>query len=217
MKFFRISSDSGKRKGHAYGIIMGEYSVEMVHCSICGNTWRKDLLFSKDSEITITLSNHHYADFLLVVHQLLVSERALKVLNACGITGFDVKPAHLLGSNQFSPDIKKELSDAGYRINSIPETLPPMYRWFINGQVELEPHSGIVLLEHCDSCGYRKFASRDMEYVDLSQPIILDYDSWSGHDLCKAEGLGQTLLCSERFVEVYKDNRLTGLSFKDLV
>ncbi|MCD9024486.1 hypothetical protein [Cohnella silvisoli] len=216
MTFYEISSDNRKKGEWAYGIIIGDYPKVMIDCSVCGRNWRKEKLLDKNSDITVALVNDNFADFADVIYHKLIKSEALELLQNNEIKGISAGHINIMLHDELSLDALQTLKKKGCKINLISDSVPQYYRLFANVGISLHERSEIELLDFCDACGYKKFITPNLSYLDPSAPIYFARETWNGDDLFMTEELGASLFCSEKFVQVYKENNLTGLKFSKI-
>lgn len=207
--FFRFSIDLGKR--FAGGVIIGNYPSKKINCSVCRREWVKDLLLDEQVQLTIALSGSRFPDFLGCVYTELISEKVREVFIKKNITRYHLGEIQILSANTISLKDKKELRRDGLQIKNIAVEPPNYYRLFIDGKAELHEKSGIVLVEKCEVCGYQKYRPKDKN--NFFPTLYLKDGSWDGSDLFRVKEFPAVVFCSERFVEIYKKNNLTGLLF----
>lgn len=140
--------------------------------------------------LRIILSTRKPADFVWTWYSdLLIGTRALELLNDAKITGFTTKPAvAFYRDGQEAPEKRYEIVVTGWGGLARPE-------------------SGIHFDEEqsCSACGM-------LQYTGLENPELLcAEDQWDGSDIFMVWPLPAFPLVTERFVDVVRQHRLSGL------
>jgi predicted Zn-ribbon and HTH transcriptional regulator len=214
MKFYRLSTDEGKKKKYAFGILISDYPSKTIKCPSCHREWRKELLLEKETNLTICLSNSYYADFSGVVYHTLISEKAKDIFYDTQIKGYTLGEMEILKKEEVPQETIKELRDEGYKVKNISDNPPRYYRLFVEIGARLHPKSEVIPNGYCKDCGYEDYVTKGEDYVDPFHPLYIKHDSWNGNDLFMVKELGGAIFCSQRFVDIYTETKLTGLLFK---
>ena len=111
----------------------------------------------------------------------LLTERAVRIFEDCGITGFSGKREVLVldGPKYFAMDIC--------------------------GSVELDfaaMHLKKKML--CPECGQFRWNRQRLE------PVILDESTWDGADICRIRSMPGFCACTQQFADMVKKYKLTG-------
>lgn len=209
MKFYKFIHDEGSRRKFSEAV--GDYPTQEITCSVCGRTYSS---FISDNSIPykVYLTNENYADFVWEYYQL-ISESAKVLLQAEEINGYVLDQIIMRGRNDLTKDEIKELKESRYKVENVPVSPPPYYRIIIKHKASLHEKSNIYLKEYCDVCGYKKY---DSDVGFLERKCFIDSCSLNGDDIFGLEGVGG-IYCNERFIDVYKKNKLTGLMFEEVV
>ena len=74
-----------------------------------------------------------------------------------------------------------------------------------------EEPTNIKLAVDCIKCGRKDYATPGSSYHDGTPHII--ESTWKGYDIFYVEGMGNTVFCTEQFIKIYNQNKLSGLEF----
>ncbi len=201
MKFFLINRGlSGSPTYEAHYAEPDEVDPVLIgdgpRCPECGSqlghkVWLPPHLFE--------LSNTKYPDLLHVTFSLFASDRLLQIVLDNGITGIEsmAPPATVVRVAHRSLDkLKKQ---------------PPVYREIHLIQLPLkfdERMSGFVRKSK-DMCIF----CQSNEQVKKYNGLILDTQNYDGTDLFEVIGWGGYQFASERAVEIFRINNVTGVDF----
>ena len=124
-----------------------------------------------------------------LLSDFVITDHALNVLKAAGLTGFTVKP----------------LVIESYPKRLDPQSVPKLWELCVTGWGGMaRVESGIRLLKECQPCGYRRYSGTD----HLEQ--ILDEAQWDGSDFFFVWPLPKYIFVTDRAAKVIRDNGLTG-------
>lgn len=215
MRYYCLEIDEGEKEPYAYGASVGEWPRKEIHCPLCQREWKKSTMYDWGTDTPIVLSNDNYPDFLwfYINH---ISGKAKDVLEREKITGYSLEKAHVLSVRDLSDLQLKELRRQGIRIHKIPTEPPVYHKLHVAVSAEFYKKSNVILLDRCPECGYETYSAESKERIEARDYLYLREESLKGADLFRAKGYGVTVYCSERFVEVYKRNELTGLTFTEI-
>ena len=123
----------------------------------------------------------------------IVSERALDLFEREQLTGYRlqclVKTSHISDGSRYLD-------------------LPRYYCLEIQGRVDIDSKSmQLKKKNRCTLCGQFDWNRKRME------PMMIDYGTWDGSDICLLASFPGITLCSESFVRLVQTNKLTGFSF----
>lgn len=215
MTFYKISEDNTKRKRFAFGILIGTYPQDIINCTKCGRTWKKEKLSNESNELEIVLSNNNYPDFTGVVFHDLISDKTKDVLLYENITGVNISDKiKILSRNDLSLYVIKRFREEGYKVNEIPNEPIRYHRMFLEFGANCHSKSEIVLNAECSACGYGNYVTVGKPYIDPTHPIYIDENSWDGKDIFAIKSLGFNKFCTQRFVDIYNKYNLTGWVFE---
>ena len=230
MDFFDAITDAGSRKRFAYGCPAGTLDAEWATCPACGEervTPDYDKLFEdKTWNLKMYMSRDYYADFAILTAPVrrIVSEKAKGILAENFDNAIDFSDIEMVSFRDFtSLEIKKMRDSIGSAaLKKIPNDPPQYYRLLLKRQgADLDfKKSNIRLVLDCKRCGCRDYEIPNVKHVDgkLFYPKLSIIEStWKGYDIFHVEGYGNTVFCTERFVEVYKQAGLTGLIFEQMI
>ena len=173
------------------------YDIKKAECETCGRTKQDVYLKYWPPKFALEGGKKH-PDFLNVVTPfvdkcgMLISEKALKTFQSENISGFFAEPITVL-------DNPKNLKAEGSA------QIPSYYYCYITGNISLD-----YLTMHyrkkniCLECG---------QYTWSRQKIgesALDYSTWDGSDICKLTDYPNKFVCTQRVVDVIKQNKLKG-------
>lgn len=213
MNFYRLSTNEGKKKKYAFGILISDYPSRIIKCLSCHREWRDDLLLEKETNLTICLSNIHYADFIDVVYHTLISAKARETFCNKQIKGYSLGNIIIQKKEEVQQETIIELRNDGYKVQNISDNPPKYYRLFVEIGAELHPESEVILTGKCNDCDFEEYITKGEDYVDPFHPLYIKDDSWNGNDLFMVKELRGAIFCSQRFVDIYTEARLTGLLF----
>jgi hypothetical protein len=126
-----------------------------------------------------------------MLSDVVITDRALKVLQDAGLTGFVVAPT------------KVTTLPAGVESS----TIPRLWEFVVVGQAgRAHEDSGIVTLRRCDECGL-------VEYSDFRQGIVVNSATYDGSDFFVVEEYPKYILVSARAKSVIEAKQLTNVGF----
>ncbi len=217
MKFYKIMTDVGLRSKFAYATGFGSID-EKINCSVCGREWFKTLWYNEDNTFELVLSKENFSNFLGCVNYVLVSDDTKMVLTQEFLTGYHLVKASILSMDDLSPEQLRDLK-INYTYSQLKKFAknPPTYhKLFIDGKAELHEKAGVVLVEYCEHCGYKRYdIPGSPPFYMIGSPKFIKKESWDGSDFFHVKEF-HTIYCSERFYEVYKKHNLTGLIFEEV-
>lgn len=157
---------------------------EQQVCSFCGRMI-SECRYDGDIHRLILEGGNTYPDYLTFTgageRLFLLSERAVRIFEDCGIAGFSGKREVMVSDG------------------------PQYFAMEISGRVELDfVTMQLKKKKLCPECGQFGWNRQRMD------PVILDEGSWDGCDICRVKSLPGFFACSERFAEAVKDYKLTG-------
>jgi len=225
MNFYTVNIDLGKRKRFACGCFSELFCEPILTlCSKCGeeysNTDYDKMFADKAWHVGMYMDRDYYADFASSQFRPIVSAKAKRILaeNCSNATDFgDIK---MVSFRDLTREKLKQIRDwAGYAdTKKIPNDPPQYYRLLLKQGAELDfQKSNIKLTIDCTTCGRKNY---DIPYSHYgpngSEQIYIIESTWVGYDIFYAEGKGNTLFCTERFIEIYEKNKLSGLRFEKI-
>jgi len=121
------------------------------------------------------------------LRDILISERALRILEQNGVTGFEVKPQNVAFARRSMG------------------TAPILFELIVTGWGGLAaPASGLRTTDFCPSCRHRVY--------EVAQPSrIIDPSEWDGSDLFIVWPLPGFRFCSARLARILQENRMSGV------
>jgi hypothetical protein len=123
---------------------------------------------------------------------IVISEKAFKVMRDAGLTGFDVKPVKLI----------LQQSQRFAKLGS-----PTLWELIVTGSGgPAHPDSQIELEDACAACGMR-------HYTHHGDGIIVDENRWDGSDIFVVEEYTRFVLVTQRAKAVIEGNLLTNVKF----
>lgn len=224
MKFYRVHNDGGKRKKFAVGVLVEDYKSVLKICNQCGNKhWIPDSnewFNNKNWIAKMYMSREYYSDFAYCSISAcnIISEKAKKILIENIENAVDFGDIQMVSLRDLTPVFLKYLRDrVGSREAKLVANDPPQYyRFLIKHGAELDfQKSNIELSLDCPKCGLKKYRSLGLSYVYTQTPYIIGA-TWNGNDIFHVEGLGNSVFCTEKFIEIYNENNLTGLDFEQV-
>jgi ribosomal protein L37E len=211
MLFYQWETDEGRHKKFAYGLEVQGYGTKTIKCNVCGREWRR---LVREDDFCIVMSNNNFPDFTSFLHYRLISHRALDILNNEKIKAFHVEPFPVISAELLTEERKREFRRDGDNVNKFGVD-PPKYYW-LRAEIGAQLHAmSNVILDQCAACGFRRVHSPDKSYVDPDQQIFIDLSTWDGSDLFAARESPAVIYATEKFREIYRDYKMTGLDFKE--
>lgn len=126
-----------------------------------------------------------------MLSDVVITDRALKVLQDAGLTGFVVAPTKVT-------TLPAGLDSA---------TIPRLWEFVVVGKAgPAHEDSGIVTLRRCDECGL-------VRYSAFSQGIVVNTATYDGSDFFVVEEYPKYILVSERAKSVIEAKQLTNVGF----
>lgn len=144
------------------------------------------------TELILDVVSRNVVDFSrTMLSDVVVTDRALKVLQDADLTGFVGAPTAVA------------TLPAGVDRTA----LPRLWEFVVVGQAgPAHEDSGIVTLRRCDECGL-------VEYSDFRHGIVINTSTYDGSDFFVVQEYPKYTLVSERARSVIEANRLTNVSF----
>jgi hypothetical protein len=214
MKFYKISTDGGKKLKFAHGINLNDRDYERIECPSCNIVTSSDVV-SDLSSIKLALTNNHFPDFLGYIYHKMASERSVEILAYENISGYNSVPLDMVPFDAITPEQKRDLRLFGNDVKKFATDPPPYYLLRAVGKAELHEKTGLIV-KHCSQCGNTKISTPGKIYVDPDHPWYVQRNTWDGSDLFTVQYFPSAFLCSEHFLEVYNKHNLTGLLFKEI-
>jgi hypothetical protein len=126
-----------------------------------------------------------------MLSDIVITDRALRVMQAAGLTGFVCAPTRV----------------ATFPLGVHRDAFPRLWELVVVGQAgPAHEDSGIVTLRQCDECGL-------VEYSAFRNGIVVNTSTYDGTDLFVVLEYPRYILVSERAKSVIEVNRLTNVSF----
>lgn len=180
---------------------LGSLSNEFLELSEEGNDW-EGIVCPKEpghqragrriTDLHIDIMSKKVVDFSTTfLSDIVISDNALKILEAAGLTGFRVKPTHI----------------HKYPKGLDPSTVPKFWEFVAIGEGGLShPESGIVLRHKCDACGL-------VRYSAYEHGIVVNEATYDGSDFFTVTEYPRHVLVTERAKKVIEGNGLTNVRF----
>jgi len=224
MIFYRVSIDVGKRKKFACGCLAEIINYEKSPCPACSIEVVTPNLFEmfedKAFNIKMHMDRDYYADFMCSQIRDIVSERAKEMLSDNFSNSVDFASIGMVSLRDLSPSFLKYYRDryGSKEVKRIPDDPPQYHRLLLKQGADLDfKKSNIQLIFECSTCGRKKYDIPYSHYKDDGFALIYLIEStWNGRDIFYVEGMGNTVFCTERFIEVYSQHELTGLEFAQI-
>ena len=184
---------------HKYRYAYKDASLLGIKKSVCNTCGRELSSWSFDgSHRLVSEGGAEYPDRLMFTGAggplFILSDTAVQAFEKNGITGI----------SESSPiDILQE--------EALPLTdAPPQYMLAqISGKIELDfKKMGLKKKKLCASCGRFEW-NRQRLY-----PLFLNEETWDGSDFCKVESIPGYIICTNRVVQLVKEQKLKGFCFK---
>jgi hypothetical protein len=165
----------------------GKVELEGVSCPVCEGHQRAG---RRLTNLSVILPSGPIGDFVWTWYgELLVQDRALDVLRANGLAGFEVKTANA-------------------RFQGSTDQPPPLWEIVVTGWAGMaDPASGIRLdkQKSCDACG-------ELLYTGLVRPdLLIDNSKWDGSDFFMVWPLPKFVFVTDRVVRTLREHNLTGV------
>lgn len=195
--FYWIENDIQQRYVYAYKDISFEgYNRET--CPQCGRKNAIAHYTGRNSHLLLE-GRGTYPDFLQFCgagnRLFIVSEKALNIFEQYGITGYYTYAPVTFDSSLVATNTKKMI-------------VPDYFNLEIGGRIDLDLRAmHLKQKKKCATCGQFEWSRQKLD------PMILDRTSWDGSDLCTLTSMQGFRICSEVFVRLVNDNKLSGFSF----
>lgn len=144
------------------------------------------------TELHIDIVSKKVADFSkTLLSDIVITARALKVIEGAGLTGFCVKPIQI-------HHLPKGLDSS---------VVPRLWEFVVTGQAGFaHPDSGIVVKARCEACG-------KIRYSAYERGIIVNESTYDGSDFFTVVEYRKHVLVSERAKKVIEESGLTNVRF----
>jgi len=228
MKLFNVDVDWGKRKRFARGCLAEIYDIQRIPCSACGvelyRPCHNQLFADKDWNVKMHMDRSHYADFADLFLRSIILAKIKKILLDNFNNSVDFADIEMISFRDLSPSyIKYYRAQYGSRdAKLIPNDPPQYFRLLLKQGADLDfEKSNVEMILSCSTCGSKKYKHPISDYNRETNeitypPVYIIESSWKGYDIFYVEGKGNTVFCTERFIEVYNQNKLTGLEFRQI-
>jgi len=222
MNFYRVRIDRGKRKHFGCGILVEGCEYIRKTCPQCNiersipslDEWFND----KEWVMKVYMHKDYYSDFTNSSIRPIVSKKAKRMLSEQFIKSADFGDMEMVSLRDLDEPFLKEVRDySGSKAAKQIANDPPQYhRLLLQVGADLDfQKTNIELAINCPKCSLKKYRTPGFTYVSENTPHIIQ-STWKGFDLFHVEGLGNTIFCTERFIEVYNQYKLTGLEFEQV-
>ena len=222
MNFYKARNDLGKRKRFSRGVIVGEFESTLTRCSECGITWSMPGFGRWFNDMTynlrIYMDRDHHPDFSGVSGYPIVSTAAKTMLAETFSNAVDFCDIEMVPAESLPEELKKEIRtrNGSRELKNISNTPPQYHRLLLKHGIEADyQKSNIELAVDCAMCGFKRYVTTGSSYI-RDEPMYLIESTWKGYGVFNVECRGNHLFCTEKFVETYKQNKLTGLEFEQV-
>ncbi|CAH1232459.1 hypothetical protein PAECIP111891_07011 [Paenibacillus allorhizoplanae] len=222
MRFYYLSADLGRTKKYAIGMSIGEYPIQQINCSSCGEDWTKELIFTNESDhnIKIALSNSNFPDFLSYeIFSTFINTKVKELLIKNNMTNFLLKNVVIKASTDLTDLEKKRLRNDNYtsaELKRISDSPIEYYHLFVKGKAKLDLNKSELITDVCTECGSIHIRTTGDNPIDSGRAKYLDLEGWDGSDLFKVDIYPSRIFCTEKFYNLYNENKLTGLFFDEV-
>jgi len=227
MNFYDITIDEGRRRKFACGHLEEIIPIkkERRSCPDCSGLLGKNyfqLFNDKNWNAKMYMDREHYADFMSYLVYPIVSEKAKEVLTENFGDAVDFGDIEMVSYRDLTVEKLKDIRDTfGYpAVKKIPNDPPQLYRLLLKQGADLDfEKSNIKLTLDCLTCGSRVYDTPYFEYsaehgkIIFTPTVYIKESTWKGYDIFHVEGYGSTVFCTEKFIEIYNQHKLTGLRF----
>lgn len=174
---------------------MSFYGYGQLVCPACGRMM-PSFLYNEQSRSLLLEGGKEFPDLLAFTGAgeplFLLSGYASEVLEKEKITGISGKK-----------EVKICLEDG--------REAPRYFAMEIMGSIDLHfLEMRLKKKKLCHRCGQFQWNRQRIE------PIVLSRDSWDGSDLCRVKSLPGFVVCSDRFAETVRKNKLRGFCLTEL-
>lgn len=199
---FRLTHDSKSKYTYVYRnkSLLG---LKKSICDACGRSIVVTEYSAGDRELVLDRGKE-YPDYLQYCDAgngyFLLSHHAIEVLLSNCISGIYKTERVLL------------IEQESYN-KSVSHSVIPVYEnTRISGRAEL--HFEQMFLKkknYCSLCGQFEWNRKRIP------PLVISSHSWDGSDLCIVTSMPGEIVCSKKFVEIVRKNKLSGFSFEEIV
>jgi hypothetical protein len=146
----------------------------------------------RTTELFLDVLSWSVVDFSrTTLSDIVITDRALHVLQAACLTGFATAPTRL----------------ATFPLGRKPASFPRLWEFIVVGHGgRAHESSGIVELRRCDGCGL-------VRYSAFQHGIVVDPSTYDGSDVFVVQEYPKYILVSERAKTAIEAARLTNVSF----
>ncbi len=171
-------------------------------CEICPQCGRKISGGYWKSPRSVALSKQNLPDFLYIYGgstAFLISEKALNVINKAELTGISCI---------------EEIEHLQYQRKSKKENPIPKYYYFevMRSKISIDHEKSKISYGRINENERCTLCNPIAATYDFFKSTIFNTDNYEGYDIFKTYELGDSLILSERFVDVCNKNGLSGLN-----
>ncbi|MBP0726861.1 hypothetical protein J5Y03_17020 [Bacillus sp. RG28] len=211
MKFFEVNLDEGRRKKYAEACRLSNKTIEDINCPICNTNWVNGTF---DRPIEIILTNNNLPDYTYIFPVHFVSEKLKEVILNYSLSEIAFEEIYTKTLEELNEDQIKMFKLDGLRVKNFC-SIPSRY-YAIDLPEGISVHSDMsIVLHKCENCGRLSYTELKEEKSMLLN-FILDRSTWNGIDFFTVKGFPQVFICTERFIEVCKNENITGMIFKEI-
>ena len=217
MDIYRADGDIGKRKRFSSGCLIEDCDSKLLHCTECGITWSMPgfgkWFKDKSYNLKIYMSRGHHPDFTGIMGFPIVSTSAKNILVENFNNAVDFGDITMISYRDLS-DLKIRDRYGYASAKQIPNDPPQYHRLFLKLGAEFDfQKTNIELRVDCSKCGRKDYATPGSSYIRDGVTYIIG-STWKGFDIFNIQAFGNKLFCTGKFVEIYTQNKLTGLEFE---
>jgi hypothetical protein len=188
-RFWHLFSPESTKKLAEW--VHGEVILESVRCPACEGHQRSG---RRVSDLSVVLPGTTIDDFIWTWQSdCLIQDRALKLFQERGFTGFQVKPARA----------RFKRAETGQA--------PTLWELVVTGWAGMAPaESGIRVKQRCPACGHTT-------YTGCAVPArLIDESQWDGSDFFIVCPLPKFKFVTSRVAESIREAELTGANLRPL-
>ena len=209
MRFYIITSDRA--------FPLAEWSEKMSYRTTirCVSNPGHQRAGDRQDILRINVLSTKYIDVIWTWYsELLFSEKIVEMFRKENITGYVVST--VVVDNVFSSAERQNLLLINKKPCVVSEKYDNNNQNIIEKLSEIkiigkggfaDKHTGILLLEQCNECGYKK-------YTPFRNGIFIDEKQWDGSDMFRVEPFGYAVV-SERFKMVVEKNKILNICFRE--
>jgi hypothetical protein len=215
MKFYKIYLDEGRKKKYAEAETLSPIIGENIDCKVCNTKWVKRHI---ERPIEIILTRNYLPDYTAILpEQKIVSERFKDTIEKYALSDCEFEEIKTKTLSELTEEEILNFKMDGVKINKYCTEPSNYYAIHVPVGISIHPDMN-VNIEICQKCR-RLSWTKEQNNEGINKFLlhfILDTSSWKGYDLFTDMHFTNGLICTERFIDICKQEKITGMYFEEI-